>query len=185
MPGFTIHIAIAKQYIAKHKLEIKDEEQFIKGVIAPDMNEKLDGPAEDKSKKHYGKWGKYEVETHINEFLNDLKIDIKQDYWKGYFLHLLTDHYFYNKDKYFKQEHQEMVKNNDRFYYDYDCLNKKLIEKYEIEIFDNIRKYMNIYEGEPKYLKETKIIDFIEQISNMNIQDKIKIINQKGMEGLE
>ena len=185
MPGFTIHIAIAKQYIAKHESEIENEVEFIKGVIAPDMNKNLDEPAEDKSKNHYGKWGKYEVETHIDEFLNDFEIDITQDFWKGYFLHLLTDHYFYNKEKYFKKEHQEMVRNNDRFYYDYDCLNKYLIEKYEIEIFDNIRKYMNMYEGEPKYLKLDKIINFIEQISNMNIKDKIEIIQQKGMEGLE
>lgn len=183
MPGFTIHIAIAKQYIKKHELEIKDEEEFIKGVIAPDLNEELDGPPEDKSKNHYGKWGKYEVTTYIDEFLNDSKVNIVQDFWKGYFLHLLTDHYFYNK--YFNKEHQEMIKNNDRFYYDYDCLNKELIEKYKIEILDNIKKYMNFFEEEPKYLKKAKLTDFIEEISNMNIQDKIEIIKQKGMEGLE
>ena len=185
MPGFTIHIAIAKQYIEKHPLEIKKEEEFIKGVIAPDMNAKLDGPAEDKSKNHYGKWGKYEVETHLDEFLKDEEIDIENDYWKGYFLHLLTDHYFYNKEKYFKKEHREMVANNDRFYYDYDCLNKMLIEKYKINILDNIKSFMNMHDGEPKYLKEDRIINFIEEISEMNIKEKIEIINQKGMEGLE
>lgn len=183
MPGFTIHIATAKEYIKKHKLEIKNEEEFIKGVIAPDMNEKLDGPAEDKSKKHYGKWGKHEVTTYIDEFLKDSKIDMSQDFWKGYFLHLLADHYFYNK--YFYNEHQEIIKNDDRFYFDYDCLNKSLIERYKIYIFDNIKKYMNMYNEKPKYLNESKIIDFIEEISNMDIQEKVEIIKQKGMEGLE
>ena len=183
MPGYTIHIAIAKQYKKKHELEIKNEEEFIKGVIAPDMNENLDGPSEDKSKTHYGKWGKYEVSTVIEDFLNDSKVDIKQEFWKGYFLHLLTDHYFYNK--YFKKEHQEIIKNNDRFYYDYDCLNKELIEEYHIQILENIKDYMNFYDEEPKYLKIDKLIDFIELISNMNIQDKIEVIKQKGMEGLE
>ena len=183
MPGFTIHIAIAKEYVKKHKLEIKNEEEFIKGVIAPDMNKELNGPAEDKSKNHYGKWGKYEVTTYINEYLEDPKIDIQQDYWKGYFLHLLSDHYFYNK--YFKKEHQEMIKNNDRFYYDYDCLNKGLIEKYKNEIFENIKRYMNMYDEKPKYLEESKITNFIEEISNMNIQQKIDQIKEKGMEELE
>ena len=183
MPGFTIHIATAKEYIKKHKLEIKNEEEFIKGVIAPDMNEKLDGPAEDKSKNHYGKWGKHEVTTYIDEFLNDPNVDMLQDFWKGYFLHLLADHYFYNK--YFYKEHQEIIKNDDRFYFDYDCLNKSLIERYKIDIPDNIKKYMNMYNEKPKYLNESKIIDFIEEISNMNIQEKIEIIKQKGMEGLE
>jgi hypothetical protein len=183
MPGFTIHIAIAKQYVKKHKNEIINEEDFIKGAIAPDMNEKLDGPAEDKSKTHYGQWGKYEVTTYINEFLKDSNVNMEQDYWKGYFLHLLADHCFYNK--YFKEEHQKMIKNKDRFYYDYDCLNKSLIQKYEIEVVDNIKKYMNMYNDKPKYLVEAKVIDFIDEISNMNIQEKVEIIKQRGMEGLE
>lgn len=185
MPGYVIHIATAKQYMEKHKNEIKNEEQFIKGVIAPDMNKNLDGPAEDKSKNHYGKWGKYEVTTYIDQFLKDSNVDMSDDFWKGYFLHLLADHYFYNKDKYFRKEHQEMVKNNDRFYYDYDCLNKALIEEYQIEVLENIKNFMNFYDAEPKYLKKSKLIDFIEQIANMNIQEKVEIIKQKGMEGLE
>lgn len=184
MPGYTIHIAIAKKYIEKHENEIEDEEQFIKGVIAPDMNQNLDGPAENKSVTHYGKWGKYEVETHIDEFLKDSKVDMNNDYWKGYFLHLLADHYFYNYDRYFKKEHQEVIKNNERFYYDFDCLNKTLIKKYQITIFDNIKKFMNMYDEKPKYLTEEKVIEFIEEISDMDIQQKSEIIQQKGMEGL-
>jgi len=184
MPGYTIHIAIAKKYIEKHENEIKNAELFIKGVIAPDMNQNLDGPAEDKSVTHYGKWGKYEVTTYINEFLKDEKVHMEQDYWKGYFLHLLTDHYFYNYDKYFKKEHQEVIKNNDRFYYDYDCLNKALIEKYKIIILDNIKEFMNMYDKKQKYLTEEKVIEFIEEISDMNIKEKSKIIQEKGMDGL-
>ena len=183
MPGYVIHIATAKKYIEKHKTEIKNEEEFIKGVIAPDMNEKLDGPSEDKSKTHYGKWGKYEVTTYIDKFLNDTSIDMSKDFWKGYFLHLLADHYFYNK--YFKEEHQEMIKNNDRFYYDYDCLNKELIEEYKIEVLDNIKEFMNFFDAEPKYLKKSKLADFINQIANMDIEEKVETIKYKGMEGLQ
>lgn len=182
MPGYTIHIAIAKQYLKKHGLEIKNEAEFINGSIAPDMNEKLDGPAEDKNITHYGKWGKYEVTTYIDEFLKDTEIDIQQDFWKGYFLHLITDHYFYNQ--YFKEEHQRMIKNNDRFYYDYDCLNEELIEEYNLTILDNIKQYINLYNDEPKYLKKLKVVDFIDNISNIDIQEKINIIKEKGMEGL-
>lgn len=183
MPGFTIHIATAKQYMKKHDLEIENEEEFIKGVIAPDLNDELNGPAENKSKTHYGKWGKDEVTTYIEKFLKDPKVDMTQDYWKGYFLHLLTDHYFYNKI--FVKEHDEMLKNNDTFYYDFDCLNKDLIEKYKINILENIKKYMNMYDEQPKYLKQEKVTNFIDKISNMNIQEKVEIIKQKGMEGLE
>lgn len=36
MPGFTIHIAIAKEYAKKHEKEIKSMDEFIEGTIAPD-----------------------------------------------------------------------------------------------------------------------------------------------------
>ena len=182
MPSFTMHIAVAKRYIQKHENEIKNEDEFIKGSIAPDMNEKLNGPALDKSKTHYGKWGYNKITTHIDEFLKDEMIDMKQDYWKGYFWHLLTDHYFYNI--YFKKEYEEAVKNNDKFYYDFYCLNRILIEKYKIDIFDNVKEYMVINDNEPKYLNESKVIDFIEIMSNMDIQEKDEKIRQKGMDSL-
>ena len=46
MPGFTIHIIIAKEYMKKHKGEIKDEKAFIEGCMAPDFTD-------DKYKSHY------------------------------------------------------------------------------------------------------------------------------------
>lgn len=183
MPGITIHIAVAKQYMKKHKLEIKDEEEFFKGSLAPDRNQDMTKSAENKSETHYGKWQDYETIINIDEFLKDSKVDMEQDYWKGYFLHLLTDHYFCNV--YFKKQVDEIKKNNDQFHYDYNCLNKVLLKKYKIEIIDNLKKHMNIYDKQPKYLKESKIIDFIEEISSMNIKDQVEIIKQKGMEGLK
>ena len=183
MPGFVIHIAIAKQYIKKHKNEIKDEKEFIKGIIKPDLNEEFTEVIKNKSTTHYGAWGNYEITTNIDQFLKDEKVDIKNDYWKGYLLHLLSDHYFYNID--FNEEMKQIIENNDKFYYDYDCLNKTLINKYEIEQMQNIKKYMNFFDGEPKYLKIDRIIRFIEKISDFNIEEQIKIIEEKGMEGLK
>ena len=82
----------------------------------------------DKSKSHYGKWGNGDSTTNINQFLLDKNVDIKKDYWKGYFLHLLTDYYFYHID--FNRENEQALKNKETFYYDYDCLNKELRKKY-------------------------------------------------------
>lgn len=184
MPGFTIHIAIAKEYVEKHKNEIKNENEFIEGTIAPDLNEEMTEIAKNKSVTHYGKWGKYQVETNIKEFLEDEKVKIDKDYWKGYLLHLIVDHYFYNK--FFIKEFCMMKQNNDRFYNDYDCLNCKLIKKYNIKLVHNIEKYMYIKENnnKPKYLKEDKVVSFIDQISNIDLGEKIEIIKEKGMEGL-
>ena len=75
--------------------------------------------------------------------------------------------------------------NNEKFYNDFNYLNKGLMEKYKIEPLENIIKYMTIYEGETKYLKLGKIINYVEELSNINMQEKVEIIKQKGMEGLE
>ena len=185
MASFTIHLAVGEQYINKHKNEIKNTEQFMKGIIAPDLNAEMTEIEKDKSKSHYGTWGNYILFSNIDEFLADKKVDVKNDYWKGYFLHLLTDYYFYQID--FYEETQQTKKEQTKFYHDYDCLNKELKNKYSIDkyITKSIRKYMNILDEEPKYLKTEKIIDFIEKVSNFDIETEVKIIEEKGMEGLK
>lgn len=182
MPGFTIHIAVAKQYFKKHRAEIRSEEEFIKGSIAPDLDETMTKKAKDKNKTHYGKWGILPVETNIDQFLEDPKVDINKDYWKGYLIHLLTDYYFYNIV--FKEECLIMSKNNDKLFYDYDCLNEELITRYKINILDNIKGNMRVINGEPKYLNKEKVINFIEKISSFSLDEQINIIMQYGMEGL-
>ena len=93
MPSFVIHIAIANEYLKKHKNEILNKQEFIKGAIAPDLNEIFTGISENKSKTHYGKWGKFDTITRIDLFLKDNNVDITKDFWKGYLLHLLSDYY--------------------------------------------------------------------------------------------
>lgn len=176
MPGFVIHIAVAKEYIKKHNNEIKDEEKFIEGALAPDLIPKID-KNRNKSETHYGKWGNDGMEINLDKFLTDDKVDMKDDYWKGYFIHLLTDKEFYLK--YFKEETEELINNNDTYYYDYDCLNKSLIEKYNIEMKydENVTKCMSYIDGNPKYLKKEKVIKFIDEITNTSINEQMKLIS--------
>ena len=153
MPGFTIHIAIGKEYIKKHKGHIQNESEFIKGTIAPDLDENKIDLAKDKSKTHYGKWGNYQVKTNIKSFLQDAKVTIDTDYWKGYLLHLLVDHYFYNIS--FKQELEAIIQNKDKFY----------------AVTNRIKDYEEI--------------QFIEEMSNINLEKQMEIIQKEGMEGLK
>lgn len=178
MPGFVIHIAVGKEYIKKHVNEIKNKEKFYEGILAPDLISLTDKNVS-KSETHYGRWGNKELDIHLKEFLQDKSVDISDDYWKGYFIHLLTDDAFYLK--YFKEETIELIKNHDKFYYDYDCLNKSLIEKYHIDNMknENISKYMGHVDGTPKYLKEDKVEKFIEDFSNINIEEQIELIKWK------
>ena len=165
MPCFTIHLAIGKEYMKKHK--IKDENEFQKGNIAPDFNDDFKTINKNKRNSHFTalKNGRQIIE--IQEFKNSEKVDINKDFWKGYFLHILTDYYFYQKD--FKDENQKAIKEKGSLYYDYDCLNKKLIEMYNIEPIENTKDYTDYGEGEAEYLNIDKIVNFIEKMSNLDI----------------
>lgn len=175
MPGFVIHIAVAKEYINKHKNEIKDEKEFLNGVVAPDLIPKLNKNIT-KSESHYGKKGFGDIEAHLDLFLADPKVDITKDYYKGYLIHLVTDNEFYLN--YFKNETQKVMNNKDSFYYDYDCLNETIMEKYKIERpnDENINKYMNYIIGNPKYLNKEKVLEFIEKVSQISIEERLKNI---------
>ncbi len=179
MPGFTIHIAIAKQYAKKHEKEIKDIDEFIEGSIAPDYIP-IENKNISKSETHYGKWGDWARDDQIiylDKFLQDEKVDLSRDYWKGYFIHLLTDDYF---DRiHFREEAKQAKKNHDTFHNDYDCLNAEITERYHIEVMKKIKKYMNPLKQKPQYLKLEKIIQFIEEMSDIDLQQQIEKIKQK------
>ena len=109
--------------------------------------------------------------------MQDKKVDLSKDYWKGYFIHLLADDYF---DRiYFREEAKQAKKNKDTFHYDYDCLNAKIIKKYNVEVMEKIKKYMNETKEEPKYLKIEKIIQFIEEMSDIDLEQQVKLIEKK------
>ena len=179
MPGFTIHIAIAKQYAKKHEKEIKDIDEFIEGSIAPDYIP-IENKNISKSETHYGKWGDWARDDQIiylDKFFQDEKVDLSRDYWKGYFIHLLTDDYF---DRiHFREEAKQAKKNHDTFHNDYDCLNAEITERYHIEVMKKIKKYMNPLKQKPQYLKLEKIIQFIEEMSDIDLQQQIEKIKQK------
>ena len=175
MPGFTIHIITAKEYIKKHPNEIKNEKEFINGTIAPDLTD-------NKNLTHYGIWEYMIVITSLSKMLLDPQVDITKDYWKGYFLHLYVDNQFYNN--YFKEEWQKVVKNGDRLFHDYDILNKPLISDYKLDIeeyTEKIRKFLQPLDTEEntKYLNYTKIKNMIKQLSKINIDKEVEKIKKE------
>ena len=82
MPGFVVHIAIAQEYLKKHRKAFSQD--FILGSIEPDFSS-------DKSLSHYGKSPAY---TNLSNFLKNTQPN--SDFEQGYFLHLVTDYLFYN-----------------------------------------------------------------------------------------
>ena len=65
--------------------------------------------------------------NNIDKFLKDLSVDINNDYWKGYLLHLLADDFTYNHI--LKQEFNKVREDNahDIVYEEFYYLNKTLI----------------------------------------------------------
>lgn len=148
MPGYVIHIATAKEYLRKHK-NIEDEEEFIKGTIFPDFTT-------NKATTHYGKSSGF---TNINKFLD--KNQINNSFNKGYFLHLVTDYLFYNYylDKFSKD-----------IYNDYDIINKRLMEKYDINLPFEVKDKVFFKEGKTKILSYELACKVIDEISNYNLE---------------
>ena len=150
MAGYVIHLAVAEQYINKHKKDIESYEEFINGVIFPD-------DVSDKSTTHYGPKSS---KVNLKDFFDNNELD--NSFIKGYCLHLITDYLFYNKFlEFFSKE----------IYNDYDILNKKLIERYNVKIPHKIKDRVYYHEGKLKILDYDKIIDFIEKASEYRIED--------------
>lgn len=155
MPGYVIHLVVAKRYKEKHSEDINEYNKFIEGVIYPDG-------VEDKSITHYGqKSSKVNLESFLeNNEIND-------DFNKGYFLHLVTDYLFYNRFlDYFTKD----------IYNDYDILNKRLEEKYNVELPQKVKDKVFYKTGETKILKLENVIKFIEDTTDYSLEDVKKSV---------
>ena len=109
MPSFVIHLAIGKEYIKKNKIE--NEKEFLRGSIAPDFKNDWKSINKEKKESHFTSLinGKQVVE--IDKFKNSQKVDIYNDFWKGYFLHILSDYFFIKNilKKKMKEQLKKMV----------------------------------------------------------------------------
>lgn len=157
MAGYVIHLAIAEEYLKKHKDVKEDYEEFIKGVIYPDS-------VTDKSLTHYGIKSSKVI---LKNFLQDNEIN--NSYMRGYFLHLITDYLFYNK---------YLEKFSKDIYNDYDILNKRLIEKYNVVLPVNIQNNVFYKDGETKILTMELAIKIIDEISDLNLNAVEKEIRE-------
>ena len=154
MPGYVIHLAVAKEYLRNFR--VRDEEEFLKGTIDPDYLSNGD-----KSKTHCSPKGG--AETNLKQFLEENKIN--SSYMEGFFLHLVVDYLFYNQ--YFTNCTKEI-------YNDYDILNDELIEKYNITMPEEVKKFINPQKGELKILERDKLDKMISEISKKSVKDYVK-----------
>lgn len=159
MPGYVVHLAIAQEYLKKHKVNYSED--FIKGSIYPDFTS-------DKSKSHYGTSPAY---TSLNEFLKSNTIDT--DFDKGRFLHLVTDYLFYN--------HYLDRLEKPQIYNDYDYTNQFLMEKYNVVLPEEVKDKVFFKEGKPEILTHALACKVIDEVSDLKLEEVQKevIINKE------
>lgn len=156
MASYTIHIAIAKEFLRKNKGY--NEEQFIKGTIAPDL-------AKDKSRTHFARLSS---ESNWGKFLRFYSLD--NGYYAGWFLHLITDRLFF--EEYLNDWENRDDANGEKLYSDYYILNKSIIEKYNVPIVEEVKDYMAYHKEEKlNYINKETLYKFIDEISDIDLKE--------------
>lgn len=156
-----MHISTAMVHLEKFD-DIIDQEQFIQGVVAPDVL----GEMGDKVATHYGGYekpnetikDKFNRKTYLLKFLQNNTLN--SDYNRGYFLHLVGDYYFFNELLY-RPEFEEIY-NKYAIYDDYAIVQKTIKEKYGGQYTPETQKWDIYQTGQLTYLEYDSLFHFIE-----------------------
>ncbi len=189
MPCIAIHLAIAKKYLEKHN---ENKEEFILGTLAPDFsmentNKFIKVNDVNKNSRHFGSnfhptsLKEYmKGKTSFKLFFNDN--DLTNSFIKGYFLHLLSDYYFFdmciNDERLDGLSLQDGVKIG---YNDYDLITEILINKYNLDIPEIAKDIMSRKGyGKLQILDENRVDIFINNMSNLDLsKEKIKMLKKE------
>lgn len=181
MPCLAMHLAVAKEYLKNNTGE--NEEEFMLGTIAPDINMKdinkyINGVNFDKNSHHFGEnYNTIDAIEYMKRKVNFAKFfacnDLSTSFLRAYFLHLICDYLFFGE--YVTSEDLKGLTADQakiRGYSDYNRITLKLIEKYDLIVPDVIKSIIfGDSEGELEILKEERIYKFIEDMSNININN--------------
>ena len=142
MASAVIHLCVAKEVNKYLKM---DENDLLLGSIAPDLS-KIVG--ETKEISHFLDHTNEDDIPNIDRFLNKYRDDLTKPFEMGYFIHLLTDKYWFRD--YIYQYIERYTRDNDKkrltysaikgiIYDDYTNINIDLIDKYGLglDIFSN------------------------------------------------
>lgn len=130
MASSAIHLAVAKKYYERNN--IYDYDNFIAGSLYPDA-------ADDKNQAHYTDSNRgtnnvsyLQSKVNLYSFLKGRKE--LNDFELGWFLHLVTDYLFF--DECFSKEYlleNSYEKFREDLYFAYNCLEKYVSDKYNID----------------------------------------------------
>ena len=137
MASAVIHLCVAKKVNEKLKM---NERELLLGSIAPDLSKQV---GEEKKKSHFLKGEEEDSKVDIKAFLDLYKSELNKPFEMGYFIHLLTDKYWFLDyvydfiDTYAEKELGKKVSYTelkDIIYNDYSNINTELIDRYNISL---------------------------------------------------
>lgn len=164
MASLTIHIAIANEFLKRNPEYDKNE--FIRGTIDPDL-------VEDKTTTHF-----YDKEYYTDYKLFFDEYNLDKGYYAGWYMHLIVDWLFYKG--LLNNWENRPDKDPNKLYDDYDFVNQDIIEKYDLEIVDRIKHFMQYRDGIPEILNVDQLHDFVDEISQIKLETiKNDIMNSK------
>lgn len=148
MASAVIHLCVAKEVNKYLKM---DENMILLGSIAPDISKQI---GETKEISHFLDHTNEDDIPNIDRFLSKYKSELNKPFEVGYFIHLLTDKYWFRD--YIYNYIERFTKNatkkkitytaiRDVIYNDYTNINIDLIDKYNLplDIFQNEIDYPN------------------------------------------
>lgn len=143
MASAVIHLCVAKEI---NKYLHYDLNMILLGSIAPDISKQV---GETKEISHFLDHTVEDDIPNIDRFLAKYRSELDKPFEMGYFIHLLTDKYWF-RDYVYKYIDRYAYNNNTKgqltytalkniIYNDYTNINVKLIDKYELplDIFSN------------------------------------------------
>ena len=146
MASVVIHLCIAKEV---NKVLGMDEKLLFLGTIAPDISKQI---GQTKEISHFLDHSNEDDIPNIDKFLDKYRGELNKPFEMGYFIHLLTDKYWF-RDYVYKYIERYAKDNNKKnltyaalkklIYDDYTNINIDLITKYDLslELFYEEFKY--------------------------------------------
>lgn len=142
MASAIIHLCVAKEVNKYLKM---DENHLLLGAIAPDISKQI---GETKEISHFLDHTNEDDIPNIDRFLQKYRSELENPFDMGYFIHLLTDKYWFRDyvyqyiERYTKNATKKKVTYTairDLIYNDYTNINIDLIDKYmlPLDIFCN------------------------------------------------
>jgi len=137
MASAVIHLCVAKEINKYLKM---DENHILLGSIAPDISKQI---GETKEISHFLDHSNEDDIPNIDRFLSKYKSELNKPFEMGYFIHLLTDKYWFRDYvyKFIERYTQDKIKKNmtytalkDLIYNDYTNLNITLIDNHSLNL---------------------------------------------------